>query len=82
MEEAKMNEEKPDGDFCIMAIDCFNRALILLKNDKIDLIALCHCLKGKIYLEGLKQKEKAIKSFSDCIEHVRNAIEESKNEIF
>jgi hypothetical protein len=59
-----MNEEKKaDGDFCMMALDCFNRALLLLNKDKIDLLALCHCLKGKIYLEGLKQKDKAIESF-------------------
>lgn len=77
-----MNEEKPDSDFCVMAIDCFNRALVLLNDEKFELIALCHCLKGQIYLEGLKQKEKAMESFRDCIKIGVKIVneEESKRE--
>ena len=77
-----MNEEKPDADFCVMAIDCFNRALVLLNEDNFELIALCHCLKGKIYLEGLKQKEKAVEAFQECKKIVikKSVQEESKND--
>jgi tetratricopeptide (TPR) repeat protein len=67
-----------------MAIDCFNRALVLLNDDKFELIALCHCLKGKIYLDGLKQTEKAIEAFKECKKVVekKSVQEEAKNDLF